>query len=99
MADKEVSVNIKSLPTYAVGTILEKIKIDNSVVLYDRKTDNYEIFILPLGKDIAKFTGGKSVIRSGSFVSGRHITHVKGKEIVFTTKGKDNIPIRYMGYI
>ena len=60
--DKKVSLNIKSLPVYAVSAILEKMGLKNFAVAYDDKLASLAIYILPEGSDISKITKGKSII-------------------------------------
>lgn len=61
--DKKVSLNIKSLPVYAVGKILDKMHIRNFSVVYDDQLASLAIYILPEGKDISEVTKGKTIIR------------------------------------
>ncbi len=93
--DKKVSLKIDSLPTFAVSTILESMKIDNFAVLYDKKAGNYEVYILPSSKDLAEFIKGKPVIKSGNFAKG-NVNRIKGRQIASITKGKNKPPIRYV---
>ncbi|MFC1812685.1 S8 family serine peptidase [Thermodesulfobacteriota bacterium] len=94
--DKKVSLDVKSLPIYAVGTILEKMSLKNFAVVYDDQLSSVAIFILPEGKDISQFIKGKSIVSHRNFPIGKTIDTIKDKKIISTTKGKNKAPIRYM---
>ena len=94
--DKKVSLNIKSLPVYAVSAILEKMGLKNFAVAYDDKLASLAIYILPEGSDISKITKGKSIINHGGLPTVKTAGTVKGREIVSITKGTNKIPIRYV---
>ena len=94
--DKKVSLNINSLPFYAVGTILDKMHIRNFSVVYDDQLASLRVYVLPVGKDISEVTKGKTVIRHRDFASGKTINTIKNREIVSITKGKNKVPIRYV---
>lgn len=94
--DKKVSLNIKSLPVYAVGTILDKMLLNNFAVVYDDQIASVAIYILPEGKDVSEVTKGKSIIRHEEFASGRTIDTIKGRKIVSITRGENKIPVRYV---
>lgn len=94
--DKQVSLNVKSLPVHAVWTILEKMSLKNFAVVYDDQLASVAIYVLPEGKDISKVTKGKSIIRHATFATGKTIDTIKDKQIVSITKGKNKIPIRYV---
>jgi hypothetical protein len=94
--DKKVSLNIKSLPVYAVGKILDKMHIRNFSVVYDDQLASLAIYILPEGKDISEFTEGKSIIRHEEFAVGKTIDTIKGRKIESITKGENKIPVRYV---
>jgi len=94
--DKEVSLNVKSLPVYALGAILEKMSLKNFAVVYDDQLASVAIYVLPEGKDISRFTKGKSIIRHGNFPSGKTTDTIKDRKIVSITKGENKISIRYV---
>ena len=48
--DKKVSLNIKSLPFYAVGAILDKMLLNNFAVVYDDQLASLGIYFLPEGR-------------------------------------------------
>jgi hypothetical protein len=37
--DKNVSIHIESLPIYCLNTLLQKMSLDNSAVIYDNTTE------------------------------------------------------------
>lgn len=94
--DKKVSMNIKSLPVYAVGAILDKMLLNNFAVVYDDQLTSVVVYVLPEGKDISEVTKGKSIIRHEDFASGNTIDTIKGRKIESITKGENKIPIRYV---
>ena len=93
VADQKVAVDIKSLPVYALSTLLEKMSLRNFAVFYDKVLT---AFILPEGKDISEFLKGKSVIRPAAFPNWKDVSRVKGREIVSTIRGKNKVPILYV---
>ncbi len=50
--DRKVTLNIKTLPVYAVHTLLEKMELQNFAVVYDNKIDSKAIYILSVGQNI-----------------------------------------------
>ena len=48
--DKKVSLDIKSLPFYAVGAILDKMLLNNFAVVYDDQLASLGIYFLPEGR-------------------------------------------------
>jgi subtilisin family serine protease len=91
--DHDVSIEIKSIPIYAIGTILEKMSLKNFAVLYE--TNQLSAFILPEGQDISEFTKGKAVINQSAFAR-IDPTSIKGGEIISVLQGKNKVPIRYV---
>jgi len=94
--DEKVSLIVKSLPAYAIDTILNKMALKNFAVVYDQQLASIAVYILPEGKDISAVTKGKLVIKLGNFPTGENIDRIKGREIVSIAKGKNQIPIRYV---
>ena len=58
--DREVSLDIKSLPVYDVGTILERMSLNNFAIVYDQQLASKVIFILPANQDINEIIKDKS---------------------------------------
>ena len=87
--DKEVSMNIKSLPVYAVGAILDKMLLNNFAVVYDDQLTSVVVYVLPEGKDISEVTKGKSIIRHEDFAGGNTID-VSAPGINIISTGLDN---------
>ena len=94
--DKKVSLNIKSLPLYALDTIIKKMTLKNSAVVYDDALQMMSVYVLPEGLDISKVVSGGTVIRSADFAVGKEVLTIKGKEFVTIEKGKNKLPIRYV---
>lgn len=94
--DKNISLNINSLPIRAVSIILKKMSLENYAVVYDKKSSLQTIYVLPKGKNIAEITKGKTVIRSANFESGRPITHIKNREVVSDVRGKNKPQLKYV---
>ena len=94
--DKKVSVNINALPIYCLSTLLQKMGLDTSAVIYNADTGKIGIYVLPKGHDIAEVIKGKSVIRQVNFSNGQNVDFVKGKSIESIQKGLNNLPIRYV---
>ncbi len=94
--DREVSLSVESLPVYAASTLLEKMSLKNFGVVYDHELASVAIYVLPEGKDISEVTKGKAVVKHAVFPSGTTVDLVKGREILSTTKGQNEIPIRYV---
>jgi len=97
--DKKVSLNIKALPTYAISTLLEQMKIENFALVYDKELDRKVIHVLPYGYDLSeaiKDKKDKTIIRPARFVNDKQASLIKGKEILIKTDGPDKTPIRYV---
>jgi hypothetical protein len=60
--DRKVSIDVASVPTFAVGSILKKMSVQNSAVIHDTKNNSIRVYILSQGEDISKITKGKSAI-------------------------------------
>lgn len=58
--DREVSLDIKSLPVYDVGIILERMSVNNFAIVYDQQLASKVIFILPADQDINEIIKDKS---------------------------------------
>ena len=94
--DKKVSLVLKSLPVLAIHTILQKMALQNSAVVYDNKRDVMAIYVLPKGQDLSIPAMGKTIIKNGNFLGGEGVDRIKGQNIVSISKGKHNVPIRYV---
>lgn len=94
--DKRVSLNVQSLPVYAASNILQKMSLKNFGVVFDNQLGSVAIYVLPEGKDISEVIKGKTVIRQATFATGKTIDVIKGRKIVSTTNGRNEIRIRYV---
>jgi len=87
--DHKVSLNIQSLPLYALDTIIKKMALKNSAVVYDDALQMMSVYVLPEGLDISKVVSGGTIIRSADFAVEKEVS---------TIKGKNKLPIRYVKY-
>jgi len=94
--DRKVSLDIQSLPLYALDTIIKKMTLKNSAVVYDDALQMMSVYVLPEGLDISKVVSGGTVIRSADFAVGKKVSTIKGKEFVTIEKGRNKLPIRYV---
>jgi len=94
--DKEVSLKIKALPTYAVSILIEKMNLQNFAVIYDPELDSEVIYVLPPSQNINEMIEGKTIIRPAHFRHGKDITTIKGKEILTKTRDAQKMPVRYV---
>ena len=97
--DRKVSLTIEALPTYAISTLLEQMKIENFALLYDKELDREVIYVLPYGVDLSeavKDKKDKTIIRPARFVNDKKASLVKGKEILIKADGADKMPVRYV---
>jgi hypothetical protein len=94
--DRKVSINVASVPTFAVGSILKKMSVQNSAVIRDTKNNSIRVYILSQGEDISKITKGKSAIKSGDLSLKDDVKIVKGKKFVSKIRGKEIYPVRYV---
>ncbi|MBT9438350.1 MAG: hypothetical protein GAS50_04065 [Desulfobacterales bacterium] len=85
--DHKVSLNIQSLPLYALDTIIKKMALKNSAVVYDDALQMMSVYVLPEGLDISKVVSGGTIIRSADFAVEKEVS---------TIKGKNKLPIRYV---
>ncbi len=96
--DRKVSLTIKDLPTFALSSILEMMKVNNYAVAHDPYLKTEMIYILPAGFDPAEFLGDKPIIQPALFPSGKRVERIKGKEILTLPRDqKAGVgPIRYV---
>jgi len=85
--DRKVSLDIQSLPLYALDTIIKKMALKNSAVVYDDTLQMMSVYVLPEGLDISKVVSGGTIIRSANFAVEKEVS---------TIKGKNKLPIRYV---
>ena len=96
VTDFPVTLDITSLPLYALDRILKKMTLKNSAVVYDDALKVLSIYVLPEGRDISKVVKGGTVIRSADFSVGKEVSTIKGNEFITIEKGKHKLPIRYV---
>ncbi|MHA2055286.1 MAG: S8 family serine peptidase, partial [Candidatus Hodarchaeales archaeon] len=94
--EKEVTLNVNSLPTFAIHTLLEKMELANYAVVYDRELSSNVIYVLPEGQDIEDVIRGKPIIKSPNFTDGKEVHRIKGHEIITVTKSEHKVPTRYV---
>jgi len=94
--DRKVSLDIQSRPLYDLDTILKKMALRNSAVVYDDALKMTSVYVLPEGRDIADVVKGRTIIRSADFAVGKEASTIKGTGFVTIEKGRNKLPIRYV---
>jgi len=86
--EKNVSININSIPFYAIDTIFKKIGLKNSAIVYDKKSDTMVLYVLPEGKDLINELESDDIIIGGTGFSSISLPKtVKNKNVKSITKG------------
>ena len=94
-----VSLDIKDIPFHSLDTLLQKMSLSNTAIVYDKQLAGMAIYVLPEGKsirDVLKENPTLVSVSEANFATGSTATHIKGKEIASDVRGKNKVSIRYV---
>jgi beta propeller repeat protein len=95
--DRKVTLDIKSLPLYSVGSLFQQMKLINYSVVYDTSLSSLAVYVLSDGMNIADVVKGKPVILQADFAGNADSAkQVKGSFLASEEFGKNKVPVRYI---
>ena len=94
--DRKVTLNTDAIPIYSIDTLLKQLSLRNTAIVYEEKLRSMALYVLPEGMDPSTVLQGKTIIRPATFPDPSKAVKIKGKSIITTLQGKNNVPIRYV---
>ena len=67
VTDENVTLKVEALPFFGLKTILDKMGLSNSALVYDQEDGSLAVYVLPRGQDITKILAGKLIIKQAAF--------------------------------
>ena len=94
--DRRVTLDSDATPIHAMDTLLKQLSLRNTAIVYEEKLRSLALYVLPEGMDPSAVLQGKTLIRPATFPDPSKASKIKGRPVITTLHGKNNIPIRYV---